>query len=192
MVPVLLGLGSNAGFKGAAPLQLLGEACRRMCLMMPDIVVSSVYLTRAMYVTEQDDFYNMAAYGSVSDSCTPDELLRYIHMVEAALGRDRTKEIRNGPRSIDIDIELFGAIKCSSAELTVPHPRISERAFVLIPALEILPKSADCEYREVFAEYARRLPDQGVRFLLSACDFRKRYLQEAVNGTERDSGNCSG
>ena len=61
-----------------------------------------------MYVENQSDFYNMVMLGTLSDEYTPHKLLEYIHRVESLLGRNRAKEIRFGPRSIDIDIEFFG------------------------------------------------------------------------------------
>ena len=59
------------------------------------------------------------------------------------MGRNRAKEIRFGPRSIDIDIEFFGDSEINDSDLQIPHPRLYERAFVLKPLLEILPKCSD-------------------------------------------------
>lgn len=94
-----------------------------------------------MYLTDQDDFYNMAVCGFYEGDAF--SLLQEIHRTEAMLGRDRSREVRNGPRSIDIDIELFGKEEISTPDLTVPHERIGERAFVLKPLLEILNENAD-------------------------------------------------
>jgi len=78
------------------------------------------------------------------------ELLRKIHQIESSFGRERENETRNGPRSIDIDIELYGTEKidfCDSKDkmknLQIPHPRLQERAFVLLPLLDVLPKDSD-------------------------------------------------
>ena len=70
-------------------------------------------------------------------------LLRWTQKIETEFGRDRTREIPKGPRALDIDIALLGAEVVSSPVLSIPHPRIRERAFVLIPLLEILPECAD-------------------------------------------------
>ena len=184
MTRVLLGLGANTPYDSISPVELLGRACTELSRQIEGLVCSSVYRTRAMYVTDQNDFYNMAVRGMVDDSCSPENLLLHIHEIEASLGRDRNREIRFGPRSIDIDIELFGSRKIQSEELQIPHPRLHERAFVLVPALEILTESADCIEREMFAGYLHKLPDQGVRMYLSAPDFRKSYFPEAIHGTE--------
>ena len=70
-------------------------------------------------------------------------MLDDIHQIEAKFGRNRKKEIRNGPRTLDIDIELFGNQIIKTNTLEIPHIRIKERAFVLKPMLEILPNLAD-------------------------------------------------
>ena len=147
---VLLGLGSNKGFGDKAPLQLLQCACRELACLLDSPRFSSVYKTRAMYVEDQDNFYNMAACGFVDDNLTADQLLKKINQIEAKYGRDRSKEIRFGPRPLDIDIELFGDLTIDTPDLTIPHPRMQERAFVLVPALEILTDSADKELREKY------------------------------------------
>ena len=110
---------------------------------MENCVFSSVYKTKAMYVEDQEDFYNMATIGYVSDDTDAFDFLKTINKIEAKYGRDRDKEIRFGPRSLDIDIELFGNETINTPELQIPHVRMEERMFVLIPTLEILNDSAD-------------------------------------------------
>ena len=138
---VLLGLGSNKEFHGKRPLELLQCACRELAQILDSPHFSSVYKTRAMYVENQDDFYNMTACGFVDDNLTAQELLQKINSIEAKYGRDRTQEIRFGPRPLDIDIELFGDETINTPDLEIPHPRLGERAFVLVPSLEILTDS---------------------------------------------------
>ncbi len=157
MKRVLLGLGSNKGFGDKSPLQLLQCACRELARLLDSPRFSSVYKTRAMYVENQDDFYNMAATGFVPDSMTAFELLKKVNEIEAKWGRDRSQEIRFGPRPLDIDIEIFGDQTINTPELQIPHPRIAERAFVLVPALEILTDSADVTTREKFTAYLKNL-----------------------------------
>ena len=154
---VLLGLGSNKGYNGFTPLQLLQKACNELTKILDSPRFSSVYKTRAMYVEDQDDFYNMTACGFVDDNLSPQELLKQINNIEAEYGRDRSSEIRFGPRPLDIDIELFGNETIDTPELQIPHPRIAERAFVLVPALEILTDSADVTTREKFTAYLKNL-----------------------------------
>ena len=162
MISVLLGLGSNTQYEGFSSIELLSNACKKLSSVLESMVCSSIYITKAQIVTDQDDFYNMVVKGFVPDSMTPYELLEIIHSIEAEGGRNRAKEIRFGPRSLDIDIEEFGDITISDEKLQIPHPRIQERAFVLIPALEILNESADSLLRKTYENFLNKLPDQGV------------------------------
>ncbi len=85
----------------------------------------------------QDDFRNLVVTGVTS--LEPLALLDELQLVEQAFGRDREREIRWGPRPLDIDLLLHGDTVCSTERLTLPHPRITERAFVLVPLLEVMP-----------------------------------------------------
>lgn len=143
-------------------MELLSIACEKLKSVLESVVCSSVYITKARYVTNQDDFYNMVVKGYVSDSMSPYDLLNIIHEIEAEGGRNRAKEIRFGSRSLDIDIEEFGDIVVSDEILQIPHPRIQERAFVLIPALEILDESSDYLLRKRYESFLKDLPEQGV------------------------------
>lgn len=150
MIRVLMGLGSNKSFSGKNSLQILKGAETALRHVLKDAKFSSVYKSRAMYVEDQDDFYNMTALGFVNDDTDPEELLKTTQKIEAEYGRDRSKEIRFGPRPLDIDIELFGNEKIKSPDLLIPHPRLKERTFVLLPALEILDESSDKSIRDEF------------------------------------------
>lgn len=141
MERVVLGLGSNRSFNDISPIELLKEACVALSVFIKNANISSVYRTGAMYVTNQDDFYNMVLTGFYEGE--PRELLDRIHEVEAELGRNRDNEFRNGPRSLDIDIELFGDRRIVEADLVIPHERMHERAFVLVPLIEVLRENAD-------------------------------------------------
>lgn len=161
MKRVLLGLGSNKSYDGKTPLEILAYAQKELAGHLDQPSFSSVYKTKAMYVENQDDFYNMAAIGYVPDDSNPFDFLKTINQIEAKYGRDRDKEIRFGPRSLDIDIELFGDETISTPELQIPHIRMHERAFVLIPALEILKDSADEVIREKYNTCLQKLIDEG-------------------------------
>ena len=178
MNAVVLGLGSNrqleSGGSVLSPAEILKAACEKLDKLLKQAVFSSVYMTRPMYVEDQCDFYNMVVGGLWEG--TARELLCATQAIEAELGRNRSREIRNGPRSLDIDIELFGNSSVSEPDLVIPHPRLMERSFVLVPLLEILGKPADKTEREcnaflaavpdaaAFMEAQANLPDQGVRY----------------------------
>jgi 2-amino-4-hydroxy-6-hydroxymethyldihydropteridine diphosphokinase len=131
-VDIYLGLGSNVGERERAlrtALHLLegqGVAAQR---------VSSLYLTEPVGGPPQDWFLNMVVAASYDRS--PEELLAACLLVERALGRER--RVRNGPRTMDIDVLLFGSEQRNQDGLTIPHPRLHERRFVLEPLAEIAP-----------------------------------------------------
>lgn len=186
---VILGLGSNNSFMGMEPVELLAYGCKRLYSVMTDFTCSSLYESKAMYVTDQSDFYNMVVMGNIDDSISPYQFLNKIHQIEAEFGRDRSKEIRFGPRSLDIDIEIFGNLQSSDPDLLLPHPRTKERQFVLLPALEILKKDADVQIRKDFESALKLLPDQGVR--LCSEQIQKRFSEFFSKGGRYGSENGS-
>lgn len=174
----VLGLGSNRAFKGLEPLDLLLRASFLLEPLFSDFELSSVYRTKPMYFENQSDFFNMAVCGNTMLSAH--ELLSKIHEIEEKLGRNRISEIRNGPRSIDIDIELFGNEeihffdkKDPMKNLEVPHPHIAERAFVLIPLLEVLPESAEIHNIEFLKNSLAKIGNQGAELWKNRQSVRK-------------------
>jgi 2-amino-4-hydroxy-6-hydroxymethyldihydropteridine pyrophosphokinase len=99
------------------------------------VQVSSIYETAPVGYTKQGDFLNMVA--EIETGLSPEQLLDFCLNVEKQLGRKRT--IRFGPRTIDLDLLLYGDVVMESERLTIPHPRMAERGFVLIPLAEIAP-----------------------------------------------------
>ena len=115
----------------------LNMAIADICTL-PDtqlIDVSSFYESEPAYYEDQDTFINAVAL--VRTGIPPKELLDYLHIIEQKLGRTRT--IENGPRTCDLDILDYQMYVCESDVLTLPHPRIAERDFVVKPLLEIAP-----------------------------------------------------
>lgn len=157
MKRVLFGLGSNKSFDNKIPLQLLESACVNLSGYLVKPSFSSVYKTKAMYVENQNDFFNMCVLGFVTDDLSAFDLLKITQKIEKEHGRNREKEIRFGSRSLDIDIELFGEEKINHPILQIPHPRVLERMFVLIPAIEVLKDSADEFIREEYIKNLERL-----------------------------------
>jgi 2-amino-4-hydroxy-6-hydroxymethyldihydropteridine diphosphokinase len=150
-VDIVLALGSNKPHGGMGPCEILRAASESLVRRVGALKASSVYRTKPMYVENQPDFYNMVVAGQWTGS--PFALLDFAHEVEAAFGRDRAREFRNGPRSLDVDLILFGNQCIDSPELTVPHPKMAERAFVLRPLLEIWPEAADPKDGRKYATY---------------------------------------
>jgi 2-amino-4-hydroxy-6-hydroxymethyldihydropteridine diphosphokinase len=98
---------------------------------------SSDYRTPPWGVTDQPPFIN--AVIAVATSLSPQALLARALDVERTLGRDRTRERRWGPRTIDIDLLAYDDLTVAEPDLVLPHPRLFERAFVLVPLAEIVP-----------------------------------------------------
>jgi 2-amino-4-hydroxy-6-hydroxymethyldihydropteridine diphosphokinase len=132
-----IALGSNKGDRESSlrtGWSMLSSSCQGMRL-------SSIYETRPMYVAEQPLYLN--AVGEVTSSMAPEQMLRLLQSIEASLGRDRSKEIRMGPRTLDLDILLCGTLVQDTPALIIPHPRMAERMFVLVPLLELSPAIRD-------------------------------------------------
>jgi 2-amino-4-hydroxy-6-hydroxymethyldihydropteridine diphosphokinase len=165
---VVLGLGSNSVLKSEekefSPVEILQLACSELekILEPKTAKFSSIYKTKAMYYENQQDFYNMVVCGFYQNS--PEELLKQVNQIEAKFGRNREKEIFKGPRTLDIDIELFGNQIVKTENLEIPHKNLKERQFVLIPLLEIFPKYAEPISGAFYSDYLQNLPDQGVKF----------------------------
>lgn len=85
----------------------------------------------------QGDYLNAACL--IETSLSPRDLLAQLHTIERSLGRDRARETRFGPRTIDLDIILFADLVITEPDLTIPHPRMHERTFVLGPLAEVAP-----------------------------------------------------
>lgn len=98
---------------------------------------SGLYRTPAWGLTEQPDFINAVAM--LETSLAPDVLLGQLLALERQAGRDRARSLRWGPRTLDLDLLLYGDVVIDEPGLHVPHPRLHERAFALVPLLEIAP-----------------------------------------------------
>lgn len=148
-----LGLGSNLGDRLATLQQAID-----LLAAEPGIVVqrtSRVWETEPLGGPEQPDFLNVVA--EIETVLEPSDLLAATNRVEAALGR--TRDIRWGPRTIDIDILLIDGLTIHDDRLTIPHPRMHERAFVVMPLLELIPDPVLPDNTRLLDV---RLPDQQV------------------------------
>ena len=129
---VFLGLGSNLGNRAAN----LAQAIAALAAAGVQLVRrSSLYATEPVGFGPQNWFLNCVV--AASTELMPRQLLRVAHEVERSLGRRRS--VRNAPRTLDIDILFYGATVVSMPDLEIPHPRIAERRFVLVPLREIAP-----------------------------------------------------
>lgn len=134
---VVFSLGSNQGNS----IEILQGAVDRLAetpnLIMVD--VSAVYLTTPVGKTNQPDFHNIVV---IADSTLePITLLERANAIEQAYGRLRDPDDPGGPRTLDIDLIMVGKRTSNTPELVLPHPRAHERAFVLVPWLEMEPRA---------------------------------------------------
>ena len=151
--PVFLGLGSNLGDREAAIDRALQELAGRG---FETQLRSSLWLTEPVGGPPQGWFLNAVVGGSTVLS--PEALLAACLDSERALGRVRG--VRNGPRTIDVDLLLYGQQRIERPGLVVPHPRLHERRFVLAPLAEIAPQLAHPGLGATMEELLARCPDR--------------------------------
>jgi 2-amino-4-hydroxy-6-hydroxymethyldihydropteridine diphosphokinase len=131
----LLALGGNVGDVRNTLKRAQDMLCDNVDTRL--IAASSHYLTPPWGKEDQPEFVNMCL--AVETALSPRALLEHMQATEKAFGRDRRNEVRWGPRTIDIDLLAYDDLVLKENELTLPHPRIFERAFVLVPLAEIAP-----------------------------------------------------
>ena len=119
--------------------------------------LSSIYETEPVDVIHQPSFLNMVAEAR-APHFSPEQTLARLLRIEYALGRRR--EIARGPRTIDLDLLLYGDEVCSTEFLTLPHPRLHERRFVLVPLAELAPQLMHPVLQRAIGELLPALPDQ--------------------------------
>lgn len=153
MSTAFLSIGSNLGNRMGNLKKALSLLSSHQSITVSN--VSSVYETDPVGFAQQDDFLNLVC--KIETDLTPIALLLYTQTIEQILFRERT--IRFGPRTIDVDILTYDAIVMQTDELLLPHPRMSERAFVQIPLREILDGGALKLDQDPSVRYFGTIPD---------------------------------
>jgi 2-amino-4-hydroxy-6-hydroxymethyldihydropteridine diphosphokinase len=136
MPEALVALGGNVGDVRATLDRAVALFCDGAAVRLR--ARSSDYRTPPWGVEDQPPFVNLCI--AVETELLPRPLLARAHGVERQLGRDRAREQRWGPRTLDIDLLAYGDLALDAPDLTLPHPRMFERAFVLVPLAEIVPE----------------------------------------------------
>jgi 2-amino-4-hydroxy-6-hydroxymethyldihydropteridine diphosphokinase len=135
MADVLIALGGNVGDVRATFQKAIGNICGMAQAAL--LARSSDYTTPPWGERDQARFINACI--EIETSLDPHALLFTLHKIEKKFGRDRGNETRWGPRTLDLDLIAYDDVSIDTPELTLPHPRLFERAFVLVPLLEIVP-----------------------------------------------------
>jgi 2-amino-4-hydroxy-6-hydroxymethyldihydropteridine diphosphokinase len=152
-VRAVLSLGSNLGDRAAN----LAAGRQALAAQFPVLATSAIYETAPVGVDDQPAFLNQIVVLEADD---PDALLAAAHRAEEIRGRLRSR--RWGPRTLDVDVVTVDALRSDSPRLTLPHPRAHERAFVLMPWLEI-DREAELPGHGRVAALIRRIDASGVR-----------------------------
>ena len=154
----LVGLGGNLGDPAALCRAAIHDlAAHPQCQLL---ATSGLYRTEPWGDTDQPAFIN--AVVALETDLDPESLLTLLQALETQAGRNRDGR-RWGPRSLDLDLLLYGDLQQDTATLTLPHPRMHERAFVLVPLIEIDP-SCMIPGRGAAVDCLASLGDQGVEF----------------------------
>lgn len=156
-------MGSNLASEAGDPEATLATAARRLESLGRVVLRSSLYSTEPVGFAEQPRFLN--AVVALETELDPHALLDGLLRIEKEFGRDRSAGIRNGPRTLDLDILLFGDQKINEPGLEIPHPRMSERDFVLIPLMELVSEGQAADAPEALSQivqtFRKRSSNQG-------------------------------
>ena len=169
-VKVFIGLGSNLG-DGKALLQAAWHALGDVDGIVLD-GLSSPYMTAPVGMTSQHWFTN--AVGRLQVSISPLDLLQVMLAVETSFGRTRKEKVFGyQDRSLDLDMLYYGDVAMDTPELTLPHPRIADRLFVLVPFAELEPDFLDIARQKTIASLERHLVNK----------MAENNKQEIIHGT---------
>lgn len=156
VTPVAVGVGSNRGPRA----RHLAAGRAAVSRLLSDLRCSRVYETVPVGGVEQPPFLNMCCVGRATVG--PEELLAALLEAEGRSGRDRASELSGGPRTLDLDLLLYGACRADRRGLRLPHPRMAERAFVLAPLAELIPGANVPGTGRTVGELAREVGPRGV------------------------------
>jgi len=135
MAIVYIGLGSNLN-EPSAQINRAVDALKKLT-STEVLIVSPVYETEPVGFKDQPRFLNAVA--KIETAFSPETLLESLLLIEQQAGRKRISDQKNGPRTLDLDVLLYDQLQLQTELLTIPHPRMLERSFVLVPLKDIEP-----------------------------------------------------
>jgi 2-amino-4-hydroxy-6-hydroxymethyldihydropteridine diphosphokinase len=150
-----IALGSNLGDREA----ILAAATDRLSCLGRVVARSSVYETEPVGYRDQPAFLNAAL--ALETELEPLPLLHALLSIERELGRDRSSGLPKGPRTLDLDLLLLGDAIVAGEELTLPHPALAKRRFVLTPLAQIAPHLRHPQLKQTMTDLLAQLPDEG-------------------------------
>ncbi len=154
-----IALGSNLVSSAGDPEVTVLTAMARLTAFGRLLSCSSLYATEPVGYVAQPAFVNAVA--AVETILDPEPLLQQLLAIEREFGRDRAHAIVNGPRTLDLDLLLLGDLIYTSPTLTLPHPSLARRRFVLAPLSQIAPDLTHPVFHVTMSRLLDALPDQG-------------------------------
>jgi 2-amino-4-hydroxy-6-hydroxymethyldihydropteridine diphosphokinase len=158
MQTAYIGMGANLASWAGPPQATLAAAALRLESLGRLTARSSLYSTEPVGFAAQPRFVN--AVVALETDLNPLDLLTRLLALEREFGRDRAASFPNGPRTLDLDILLFGDEIISAPGLEIPHPRLAERAFVLVPLCEIAPQLVDARSQATVSQLLHDLQNR--------------------------------
>jgi len=155
MLTAYIAMGANLPSHVGPPTATLAAAVENLQSLGRIVRRSSLYSTAPVGFADQPRFVN--AVVALQTGLAPHTLLGRLLAIERDYGRDRIRSIANGPRTLDLDILMMGDLHLCESDLEIPHPRLAERTFVLIPLHEIAPQVIEPRHHVPIAELLDRL-----------------------------------